>query len=180
MLSGRSSANSHGAPEPAQPVAVRAYVGLGANLGDPAAQIEAALAAIAALPGVVLVRRSSLYRSAPLGPPGQPDYCNAVCAIDTSLEPPALLAALQSIESATGRVRGAERWSARTLDLDLLHVEGVAIDSPALSLPHPELHRRAFVVVPLAEIAPELRIPRHGSVAALTATIDRTGLANWS
>lgn len=158
----------------------RAYLGLGANLGNPAAQIEAAIDQLAATPGVIWIAGSSLYRSAPLGPPGQPDYCNAAGAVETTLDPEALLDRLQSIEAAAGRARGAERWTARTLDLDLLHVEGIALATPRLTLPHPELRHRAFVLVPLAEIAPDLEIPRLGRVGSLAAATDRSGLSPWS
>jgi 2-amino-4-hydroxy-6-hydroxymethyldihydropteridine diphosphokinase len=154
------------------------YVALGANLGDPPRQIERALARIAAIPGVDSLRCSSLYRSAPLGPPGQPDYCNAVCAFHTALAPLQLLHALQTIETAAGRVRG-ERWGARVLDLDLLHVAGVEIATPELTLPHPEMPVRNFVLIPLCEIAPTLVIGRFGSVGALAARVGNEGLARW-
>jgi 2-amino-4-hydroxy-6-hydroxymethyldihydropteridine diphosphokinase len=157
----------------------RAYVGLGANLGEPATQIESAMAQLAAAPGIHLVGRSRLYRSDPIGPAGQPDYCNAVCAIDTTLDPAALLQLLHTIEDVAGRERGAQRWVARTLDLDLLTIEGLASDTPELKLPHPQLARRAFVLVPLAEIAPGLEIPGLGPVEALLAAVDRRGLSPW-
>jgi 2-amino-4-hydroxy-6-hydroxymethyldihydropteridine diphosphokinase len=157
----------------------RAYIGLGANLGEPAAQIESALGRLAATPDVCLVARSSLYRSDPIGPLGQPHYCNAVCAIETRLDPPSLLDVLHAIEDAAGRVRGAERWVARTLDLDLLTVDNLVCETPNLKLPHPQLARRAFVLVPLAEIAPRLEIPGLGQVDQLVARIDRGGLSMW-
>jgi 2-amino-4-hydroxy-6-hydroxymethyldihydropteridine diphosphokinase len=157
----------------------RAYIGLGANLGEPAAQIESALLQLAANPGVVLLARSRLYRSDPVGPAGQPDYCNAACVIETTRKPADLLVVLHAIEDAAGRERGAERWAARTLDLDLLHVEGVAIDTPSLRLPHPQLQRRAFVLIPLLEIAPQLEIPGLGRIETLAAGIDRSGLSDW-
>jgi 2-amino-4-hydroxy-6-hydroxymethyldihydropteridine diphosphokinase len=158
---------------------LRAYLGLGANLGDPAGQIEAALRAVDTLPATRLITRSALYRSEPLGPAGQPDYCNAVCAIDTALAPLALLDALQAVEHAAGRLRGAERWSARTLDLDILHLEGLLVDEARLRLPHPELARRNWVLLPLAEIAPELLIPGIGRVAELAEAIGTRGLQRW-
>lgn len=157
----------------------RAYLGLGANLGQPEQQIEAALAAIAALPGTVLVARSALYRSDPVGPPGQPDYCNAACTIDTTLEPMVLLAALQAIEDAGGRIRDGVRWAARHLDIDILHIDGLASGESRLSLPHPQLARRNWVLVPLAEIAPALVIPGVGAVAALAAAVGGAGLRRW-
>lgn len=158
----------------------RAYLGLGANLGEPAAQIEQALLRIAALPETRLAARSTFYRSEAIGPAGQPDYCNAACAIDTALAPLTLLDALQAIEHDAGRVRGGERWSARVLDLDILHIEGIALATPRLTLPHAELRRRNFVLLPLAEIAPTLMIPGLGIVVALAEGIGDGGLRPWS
>jgi 2-amino-4-hydroxy-6-hydroxymethyldihydropteridine diphosphokinase len=155
-----------------------AYVALGANLGDPPRQIERAFARIAAIPGVDLLRCSSLYRSAPLGPPGQPDYCNAVCALRTVLPPLELLHALQAIETGAGRVR-SERWGPRVLDLDLLHVAGVEIATLELTLPHPEMPARNFVLIPLCEIAPTLVIGRLGRVDELAECIGNEGLMRW-
>jgi 2-amino-4-hydroxy-6-hydroxymethyldihydropteridine diphosphokinase len=144
---------------------LRAWIGLGANLGDARAAVLGALAELAALPASRLVAQSSLYRSAPVDATG-PDFVNAVAGIDTALSATDLLAALQSIEQRHGRVRG-ERNAPRTLDLDLLlHGEAV-IDTPALTLPHPRLHERAFVLLPLAEVAPALVIPGRGAVREL-------------
>ncbi|MDE2584459.1 MAG: 2-amino-4-hydroxy-6-hydroxymethyldihydropteridine diphosphokinase [Betaproteobacteria bacterium] len=143
----------------------RAFVALGANLEDPAAQVRAALEALAALPGVRLVRASSLYRTAPVGVTGQPDYINAVAEVSTDLPPGELLAALFRIEEQFGRERHY-RYAPRTLDLDLLLHDDLVLHTPDLTLPHPRLHLRAFVLVPLAEIAPDLRLPGRGSVAA--------------
>jgi len=156
-----------------------AYVGLGANLGDPAAQLRAALAAIAALDGTQIVATSRFYRSAPMGPPDQPDYCNAVCQLQTALAPRDLLDALIGIERTAGRIRGGERWGPRRLDLDLLHVEGVAMDEPGLHLPHPGISMRNFVLVPLAELAPQLQIPARESIATLARTVGMEGLSAW-
>lgn len=158
---------------------VQAYIGLGANLGDPAAQLRAALDRVAALPDTRLLAGSRFYRSPPMSPPPQPDYCNAVCAIQTGLEPRVLLDALLNIERVAGRERGADRWGPRLLDLDLLHVEGVALDEPQLHLPHPGLAQRAFVLLPLAEIAPSLVIPGLGPIAELAARIERASLRFW-
>jgi 2-amino-4-hydroxy-6-hydroxymethyldihydropteridine diphosphokinase len=144
---------------------LRAWIGLGANLGDARAAVFGALAELAALPASRLVAQSSLYRSAPVDATG-PDFVNAVAGIDTALTATDLLAALQSIEQRHGRVRG-ERNAPRTLDLDLLlHGEAV-IDTPALTLPHPRLHERAFVLLPLAEVAPALVVPGRGAVREL-------------
>ncbi len=131
--------------------AVTAYLALGANLGDPAAALTRAIDDIAALQGVQLRRRSSLYRSAPLESSG-PHYINAVVEIQTSLSAPALLAALQHLEQLAGRQRPS-RNAPRTLDLDILTYGDASIDSPALVIPHPRLNQRAFVLLPLAEIA---------------------------
>ncbi|WPB59469.1 2-amino-4-hydroxy-6-hydroxymethyldihydropteridine diphosphokinase [Xylophilus sp. GOD-11R] len=131
-----------------------AYVGIGANLGDAQAALAGAFEALAALPASRLVRRSSIYRSAPVGTDG-PDYFNAVAAIETRLAPLELLAHLQAIENAAGRTR-PWRWAPRTLDLDLLRHGDATIDSPTLTVPHPRMHERAFVLRPLAEIAPAL------------------------
>jgi 2-amino-4-hydroxy-6-hydroxymethyldihydropteridine diphosphokinase len=157
----------------------RAYIGLGANLEDPPAQLRRALAAIAAEPGARLVAQSAFYRSAPLGPGAQPDYCNAVCAVDTSLDPDALLTRLHAIERAMGRARPPVRWAPRLIDLDLLHYDGAQCATPRITLPHPELHRRNFVLVPLAEIAPDLELPGLGIAANLAAALGREGLSAW-
>ena len=141
----------------------RAYVGLGANLGDARLTLQAALNALAALPDTQLVAVSSLYRSAPIDSSG-PDYLNAVAALDTALEPHPLLSALQAIEQVHGRER-PYRNAPRTLDLDLLLHGDARLDTPTLTLPHPRLHQRAFVLLPLAEIAPALALPGRGAVA---------------
>ena len=142
-----------------------AYVALGANLDDPVAQIRAALEALTTLPETQLRARSSLYRTAPVGIHGQPDFINAVVGLETSLTPQALLAALFAIEAQFGRRRDYHH-APRTLDLDLLLYADQIIDTPALQLPHPRMHLRAFVIAPLVEIAPECRIPGRGLAAA--------------
>lgn len=147
-----------------------AFIGLGANLNNPVAQIERALAAVAALPDTTLLHRSGLYGSRPMGPADQPDYVNAVAQLVTRLTPDQLLTALLAIERRQGRERSpAQRNGPRTLDLDLLmHGDAVRTD-PALVLPHPGAHERDFVLVPLAEIAPDLIIPGRGAVRDLLA-----------
>jgi len=142
-----------------------AYVALGANLDDPQATVRAALEALAALPQSRLVASSSLYRTAPVGLAGQPDFINAVAALDTALDADALLDELFAIERRFGRIR-AEKNGPRTLDLDLLLYDDLVRDTLHLHLPHPRLHLRAFVVAPLAEIAADCRIPGRGTVAA--------------
>lgn len=148
----------------------RAFVALGANLGNAHAALAAAFDALAALPATKLLARSSLYRTAPIDAPGQPDYLNAVAMLDTGLSAGALLAALHDIEARHGRVR-SHRNAARTLDLDLLLYGQSCSSDASLTLPHPRMHLRAFVLHPLAEIAPELWIPGHGRVAELLATV---------
>lgn len=148
---------------------MRAYVGLGANLGDAARTVEDALVALAALPGTVLAARSSLWRSAPVDADGA-DYVNAVAALDTRLDPAALLAALHRIETAHGRAR-PYRNAPRTLDLDLLLHGTTQLATPELTLPHPRLHERAFVLVPLAQIAPDLVVPGHGPLRTLLPAV---------
>ncbi len=143
----------------------QAFVALGANLDDPLAQVRAALAALPWLAATRVVAASSLYRTAPVGLIGQPDFINAVVELRTELDPEALLDALFAVEAEFGRVRAA-RNGPRTLDLDLLLHGDAVIDRPHLQLPHPRLHLRAFVVAPLAEIAPDCRIPGRGTVAA--------------
>lgn len=153
-----------------------AYIGLGSNQQYPVEQLQRALTALAALPHSRLLRRSSLYRSTPLGPAGQPDYINAVAALKTSLDPHQLLAQLQQIEQAQGRVRTGERWGPRTLDLDLLLYGEQQINEPQLTVPHPGLPARNFVLYPLQEIAPQLVIPGHGALSRLIKNLPMEGL----
>ena len=142
-----------------------AFVALGANLDDPVAQVRAASAALANVPDSRLLRLSSLYRTAPVGIRGQPDFINAVAALATRLPPPQLLDALFAVERRFGRRR--EFYQApRTLDLDLLLYDELVVDSLPLSVPHPRMHVRAFVLAPLLEIAPHCRIPGRGSAVA--------------
>lgn len=149
-----------------------AYVGVGSNLGEPVRQVEAAFAAIERLPDSGYFRRSGLWRSAPLGPADQPDYVNAATGFLTRLEPGDLLRRLQGIEQGASRQRG-ERWGPRTLDLDLLVLGRLVVSKPGLELPHPRIVERNFVLLPLAEIAPDLEVPRRGTVARLLAGISR-------
>lgn len=152
-----------------------AYVALGANLDDPATTVRAAFAALANLPDSRIVRCSSLYRTAPVGIADQPEFINAVAELETSLAPEALLDALLEIEQRFGRIR-AERNGPRTLDLDLLLYDDQCVDLPRLTLPHPRLHLRAFVLQPLAEIAPDLEIPGRGTVAAWLPAVANQGI----
>ena len=140
----------------------KAWLGLGANLGDPLAQVERALQQIAALPETRLIARSSLYRSDPVGPPGQPDYCNAVCEIETALSPEALLDAVLAIEIDNGRTRDGIRWTARRLDIDIILWSGGRWRSRDLLIPHPAFAERDFVLRPLGAIAPDWKCPPSG------------------
>lgn len=146
-------------------VAVRAFVGLGANLGDPARAIEDALARLARLPETRVVAVSSLYRSAPVDADG-PDFLNAVAELETTLPPTVLLAGLHEIEALHGRER-PYRNAPRLLDLDLLTWDETVSDTPALRLPHPRMHARAFVLAPLAEIAPDFALPGRPALGEL-------------
>jgi len=153
---------------------VNAYIGLGANLGDPHRQLQEALAKLAAVEEVEVLKVSAFYLNPPLGPPEQPWYVNAVAQVRTRLEPEELLRALGQMERDLGRVRG-ERWGPRVIDLDLLLYDGVIMSGPELVLPHPEMHRRVFVLAPLAEIAPEAWHPVLEKTAAeLLAELEAT------
>ncbi|MEJ2256923.1 MAG: 2-amino-4-hydroxy-6-hydroxymethyldihydropteridine diphosphokinase [Woeseiaceae bacterium] len=143
------------------------YIGLGSNLDMPERQVGEALDLLDRVGGIRVVSRSSLYRSAPLGGIEQPDFVNAVAAGLTTLEPADLLAALQDIENERGRKRDGTRWGPRIVDLDLLVYGGRTIDEPGLTVPHPGIATRNFVLLPLGEIAPELVIPGLGRVVSL-------------
>ena len=148
-----------------------AYVALGANLGKADETLRSALAALAGLAGCRLVAASSLYRTAPVGLKNQPDFINAVAALETRLSAGDLLRALFAVEARFGRERSGKN-APRTLDLDLLLHGETRMNSLALALPHPRMHERAFVIAPLAEIAPELVIPGRGPVQALLAGLE--------
>jgi 2-amino-4-hydroxy-6-hydroxymethyldihydropteridine diphosphokinase len=153
-----------------------AWIGIGANLGDARANVLDAIERLSRLPGARLVQTSSLYRTAPIDSSGD-DYVNAVAALDTTLGAHALLQALLAIEQAHGRER-PYRNAPRTLDLDLLLYGDEVIDNaPTLIVPHPRMHERAFVLAPLAEVAPDLVIPGRGAVTALLATVGDQGVA---
>ena len=154
----------------------RVYIGLGSNLAEPRQQLHSALQAIAALPHSQLLGVSSFYLSDPLGPADQPRYLNAVAELDCALEPLQLLDALQAIELDQGRVRKAERWGPRTLDLDILLFGERLLDEPRLRVPHYHLHARPFVLYPLAEIAPNLRLADGRSLSDLLAACPFAGL----
>lgn len=152
-----------------------AYVGLGSNLDDPAAQLRQAFDELEHLHGVHGVRRSRLFRTPPWGRTDQPDFVNAVAELDTSLAPHALLQALQGLEARFGRAR-REHWGPRVLDLDLLLHGEAGIADDLLQLPHPHLHERAFVLKPLADLAPALVVPGRGRIETLLAGLDTAGI----
>lgn len=143
-----------------------AYIGIGANLGDARAMVREAIASLGRMEDSKLVAASSLYRTAPVGYLDQPDFINAVAAVETALAPHALLAALRALEQQHGRVREFKN-APRTLDLDVLLYGDVCLDDETLTLPHPRMHERAFVLAPLAEIAPDTPIPGRGTVREL-------------
>ncbi|XOB99645.1 2-amino-4-hydroxy-6-hydroxymethyldihydropteridine diphosphokinase [Deinococcota bacterium DY0809b] len=152
---------------------------MGSNLGDRAGHLLGAVTALARRPKVRLAGLSLVYETEPVGPPGQGPYLNAVAALETECDPQELLATLLAIERAHGRVR-RERWGPRTLDLDLLDFGGRVLERPGLALPHPRLHERPFVLVPLADVAPGWRHPLLGRTAAeLLAELDAGGVRPW-
>ena len=154
---------------------VTAFIGLGSNLDNPAAQIRRAIRTLAAMPETRLVRRSSLYRNPPAGYIEQPEFVNAVARIETRLTPRDLLEQLLAIERAHGRVRDFPN-APRTLDLDILLYGERTVREPGLTIPHPRMLERAFVLVPLAEIAPETVVPGGGCIADLVRNIDASGM----
>jgi 2-amino-4-hydroxy-6-hydroxymethyldihydropteridine diphosphokinase len=153
-----------------------AYAAVGSNLENPRDQVLDALTRLSALHGIHSVMASPLYRSAPMGPQDQPEFVNAVAGFVTELSPRELLDALLEIERGMGRNRG-ERWGPRIIDLDLIWMVGSSVDEPGLSLPHPGVSSRNFVLYPLADIAPTLKIPGHGVVSALKRAAGDAGLS---
>jgi 2-amino-4-hydroxy-6-hydroxymethyldihydropteridine diphosphokinase len=149
-----------------------AYVGLGANLGDRAATLAHAIELLGGRPGIEVVAVSSFRETDPVGFLDQPRFLNAAVAVETSLEPEALLAALLDVERELGRVREGPRFGPRTVDLDLLLYGAVTLERPGLTLPHPRLHERAFALAPLSELDPELVVPGRGPVADLLQTLE--------
>lgn len=150
------------------PAAV-AFVALGANLGEPAKTVSAAIQALAEIPATRLAKVSSLYQTAPVGLKNQPDFINAVAMLHTELDPSRLLQALFHIEGRFGRLRSVSN-APRTLDLDLLLHGQTILAEAQLTLPHPRMHQRAFVLVPLLEVAPDCRIPGFGWAGQLLAS----------
>jgi len=151
---------------------MRAYVALGSNQDDPAARVRAAFESLDACPQVRVVKRSSLYLTAPWGVTDQPDFINAAAELETGLPPAALMQLLLDVERHAGRSREGTRWGPRVLDLDLLMYGDLVVDLPGLTLPHPRMAERAFVLLPLHEIAPDLRVPGHDRVDVLLGKLD--------
>ncbi|MGL5700309.1 MAG: 2-amino-4-hydroxy-6-hydroxymethyldihydropteridine diphosphokinase [Kluyvera sp.] len=156
-----------------------AYIAIGSNLASPLEQVNAAVQALGAIPHSRIVAISSFYRTPPLGPQDQPDYLNAAVALDTELEPEALLDHTQRIEQQQGRVRKAERWGPRTLDLDIMLFGEQVIHTPRLTVPHYDMKNRGFMLLPLFEIAPELRFPDGQSLQALLNSHPFPPLSRW-
>ena len=159
----------------ARTAAAEAFVGLGANLENPLQQVRQAIAELDAIERTRVLVASSLYRSAPVGYADQPDFINAVAKLQTRLSPHELLDALHVIENRHGRRRSV-RNAPRTLDLDLLLYGMLVVHEEGLTLPHPRMHERAFVLLPLAEIAPDAPLPGHAPVSQLLAQVDRSGV----
>lgn len=155
-------------------------IGLGANLGEPANTLRRALVVLQHVPDMQLLAASPLYRTAPIGPPGQPDYCNAAASLATALPAADLLLRLQGVERAFGRERDGTRWGPRRLDIDLLLYGDAVIDQPGLNVPHPEMHRRAFVMRPLADVLPDAVVPGHGCVRDLADALGGDGIEAWT
>nr|WP_279077617.1 2-amino-4-hydroxy-6-hydroxymethyldihydropteridine diphosphokinase [Hafnia alvei] len=155
------------------------YIALGSNLANPLHQVQSALNALAELPQTTLTATSSLYRTPPLGPQDQPDYLNAVVALDTDLSAENLLDHTQKIELEHGRVRKDERWGPRTLDLDILLFGDEIINTERLTVPHYDMKNRQFMLYPLAEIAPELHFPSGESLQSVIAQLNAEPLTRW-
>jgi 2-amino-4-hydroxy-6-hydroxymethyldihydropteridine diphosphokinase len=151
-------------------MAAAAYLALGSNLGDRLSTLQRAVDLLDAKPGIAVRRSSRVYETEPVGPP-QPDYLNAVIEVRTDLGPRELLEACLDVEAELGRVRG-ERWGPRTLDVDLLTYEDRSVDEPGLVVPHPRMHERAFVLVPLLELDPDPVLPDGRSLGGLRAPQD--------
>lgn len=157
----------------------RVYIALGSNLANPLHQVQSALNALAELPQTTLIATSSLYRTPPLGPQDQPDYLNAVVALDTDLSAENLLDHTQKIELEHGRVRKDERWGPRTLDLDILLFGDEIINTERLTVPHYDMKNRQFMLYPLAEIAPELHFPTGESLQSVMTQLGAEPLTRW-
>jgi 2-amino-4-hydroxy-6-hydroxymethyldihydropteridine diphosphokinase len=158
---------------------ITAYIAVGSNLADPVSQANLAIETLKSLPQSKFIATSKLYSSTPMGPQNQPDYINAVVAIETELTPIELLNCTQAIEQEQGRVRKDERWGPRTLDLDIILYGNEVIDSERLTVPHYGMKEREFVLYPLAEIAPSLQLPDGTELSELLKVVNKNGLNVW-
>ncbi len=156
-----------------------AYIALGSNLADPLSQVRAALQALDDIPQSRRVATSSFYRTPPYGPPDQPDYLNAAIALETELSAEQLLDHTQRIELEQGRERKDERWGPRTLDLDIMLFGRQEIATPRLTVPHYDMHNRAFMLMPLREIAPDCQYPDGRSISTLLSGLEISGINPW-
>jgi 2-amino-4-hydroxy-6-hydroxymethyldihydropteridine diphosphokinase len=156
-----------------------AFIALGSNLAEPLSQVNNALAALARIPHSRIVATSSFYRTPPLGPQDQPDYLNAAVALETTLSAEELLDNTQRIELEQGRVRKAERWGPRTLDLDIMLFGDATINTERLTVPHYDMKNRAFMLLPLSEIAPALRFPDGERLADVLKRLDCSAIRHW-
>jgi 2-amino-4-hydroxy-6-hydroxymethyldihydropteridine diphosphokinase len=159
---------------------MKAWLGLGSNLQQPVEQLQQALNRLAETDGIEILKTSSFYRTPPWGDEQQDDFINAVAQIETSLAPLSLLHALQTIEDRMGRQRSDRRWGPRLIDIDLLLQDDRLYHSAELELPHPRMHERAFVLVPLSELDARLEIPGHGTVEALLSQLDCSNIYRLS
>jgi 2-amino-4-hydroxy-6-hydroxymethyldihydropteridine diphosphokinase len=163
-----------------KPGVAEVLVGLGSNLYGPVRQIDTAFGMLEAISKTTVVAKSSLYRSTPLGGIEQPDFVNAAALLKTELGPRALLEELQAIERARGRERGEVKWGPRVLDLDLLAYDDISLDEPGLTVPHPGIAARNFVLLPLREIAPDFRIPGLGRVRDLPVNTSEPPISRFA
>jgi len=153
----------------------RAYIGIGSNLENPLEQLKSAASALRSIPDTQLIAISNIYQTAPIGPAGQPDYTNAAALLETKLTPEVLLDELQKIELGQGRVREV-RWGPRTLDLDIILYAGMTIRTARLNVPHIEMEKRNFVLIPLLDISPQLILPNGKSLKAVAEAADKEGI----
>lgn len=158
---------------------MRVWLALGSNLADPLAQVDAALNALRTLPHTELIAVSAFYRTPPYGPQDQPDYLNAAVELETALAPEALLDHTQRIELEQGRVRKEERWGARTLDLDIMLFGQLTLNTPRLTVPHYDMLNRAFMLVPLLEIAPQATLPDGTPLNNVLTQLDCSAIQRW-
>lgn len=156
-----------------------AFIALGSNLASPLDQVNAAIAALGEIPDSRIVTCSSLYRTPPLGPPDQPDYLNAAVALETTLAPEALLDHTQRIELQQGRVRKAERWGPRTLDLDIMLFGELTLQTARLTIPHYDMKNRGFMLWPLFEIAPDLHFPDGEALQTVLTRLNAPKPETW-